>query len=81
MMVSWSKSAIMPFSFEIQPLGNLQIVRHQGFFGSRADIARGDWSVRPGMTRHQRQEREANRFAIELLAPAHRLKPYTSKKC
>lgn len=29
-----------------------------------------------GMTLHQRQEREANRFAIELLAPEYRLKSH-----
>lgn len=31
-----------------------------------------------GMTLHQQQEREANRFAIELLAPEYRLKSYLS---
>ncbi len=27
-------------------------------------------------TRHQKQEAEANRFAIDLLAPAYRFKPH-----
>ena len=34
--------------------------------------------VTSGASRHQQQEAEANRFAIELLAPAWRLGPYLS---
>ena len=34
----------------------------------------GSWSALTKPTRHERQEREANRFAIELLAPSHLIK-------
>jgi hypothetical protein len=43
-----------------------------GFRCSRDDIQRGGWNDRPGLTRHQHQEAEANRFAVELLLPASR---------
>ena len=34
----------------------------------------GNWHPLPEQARHTRQEREANRFAIELLLPRHRLR-------
>jgi hypothetical protein len=37
-----------------------------------------DMLVTSGASRHQRQEAEANRFAIELLAPERRVAPYLS---
>ena len=40
-----------------------------GFWCSREDIRVGHWTLRKGLSRHQVQEREANRFAIDLLAP------------
>lgn len=42
------------------------------FLCTKADI--GSWSALTKPTRHERQEREANRFAIELLAPSHLIK-------
>ena len=48
-----------------------------GRFACRsADMALGGSPGRPDLTLHQRQEIEANRFSIELLAPKARMKPY-----
>ncbi len=44
-----------------------------GFQCSRDDIQRGRWIIKPSLTKHQRQEAEANRFAIETLLPRSRL--------
>ncbi|MBV9219154.1 MAG: ImmA/IrrE family metallo-endopeptidase [Methylobacteriaceae bacterium] len=43
---------------------------------TRADMALGDSQSGPTRTRHQRQELEANLFAIELLTPRPRLRPH-----
>ena len=45
-----------------------------GFWCSRADMQVGKWTLRKEVSRHQRQESEANLFAIELLAPRKLLK-------
>jgi len=42
----------------------------------QSDMALGGFPERPSLTAHQRQEIEANRFSIELLAPATRMKPH-----
>jgi Zn-dependent peptidase ImmA (M78 family) len=42
----------------------------------RSDMTLGGSPSRPGLTVHQRQEIEANRFSIELLAPKARMKPH-----
>ena len=47
-----------------------------GFRCTRNDMRLDHWSTRSGLTRHQIQEAEANRFAIELLMPPRRLRPY-----
>ena len=44
-----------------------------GFRCSRDDIRTGEWRIKASPTRHDRQETEANRFAIELLLPRARL--------
>jgi hypothetical protein len=45
-----------------------------GFACSASDLG-GAWQARSGVDRHLRQEAEANRFAIELLAPARLVAP------
>ncbi len=45
-----------------------------GFWCSREDVRTGKWTLKRGLSRHEFQEREANRFAIELLAPRKLLK-------
>jgi Zn-dependent peptidase ImmA (M78 family) len=47
-----------------------------GFECSAADMAAGGMVDRPGVSAHLRQEIEANRFAIELLAPHSRMAPF-----
>lgn len=48
-----------------------------GFACTSEDMSTFDAGARARMTqRHRHQESEANHFAIELLAPANRLKPY-----
>jgi Zn-dependent peptidase ImmA (M78 family) len=49
-------------------------VGEEGFRCKKADMA-----TRSGNTRHDQQEAEANRFAIELLAPKVRLAPYVAQ--
>ena len=44
-----------------------------GFMCAKADIKFEGPHIKPGLTRHVMQEREANRFAIELLAPRQRI--------
>ena len=44
-----------------------------GFMCAKADIKFESFHIKPGLTRHEVQEREANRFAIELLAPRQRI--------
>jgi Zn-dependent peptidase ImmA (M78 family) len=44
-----------------------------GFTCTRADMAEADTAT---ADRHRRQEAEANRFAIELLAPVKRMRPF-----
>lgn len=48
----------------------------QGFLCSNKDIRFRSHVLKPGLTRHHRQEWQANRFAIEVLVPAHLLAPY-----
>jgi hypothetical protein len=49
----------------------------EGWFKCRTqDFSRNLSNFETGMSRHQRQEAEANRFAIELLAPTNRFRPY-----
>lgn len=44
-----------------------------GFMCAKADIKFEGPHIKSGLTRHEVQEREANRFAIELLAPRQRI--------
>jgi hypothetical protein len=60
-------------------LGHFLNPRHRptqddGFFCSKSDLGQ-PWSLAQKMSPHARQEAEANRFAIELLAPAARFRP------
>lgn len=50
--------------------------RQVGFLCSSEDIRVRSHVLRPGLTRHERQEWQANRFAIEMLVPEHLLAPY-----
>ena len=57
-------------------LGHFLLESHElsdasGFVCNGADMREGR-----ERTRHQKQEREANQFAIEMLAPAYRMAPY-----
>lgn len=45
----------------------------QGFICSSNDVRVGHFTLKPGLTRHERQEWQANRFAIEMLVPEQRL--------
>lgn len=47
-----------------------------GFQCSRQDMREGNWHMRRGLSRHEVQEVEANRFAIELLAPSRRFERF-----
>jgi hypothetical protein len=49
-------------------------VQDNGFFCSKSDLGQS-WSLGQKMSPHARQEAEANRFSIELLAPAVRFRP------
>ena len=51
-----------------------------GFWCSRNDMRIGNWAMRRGLTPHQNQEAEANRFAIELLMPPRRLRQFLSSE-
>ena len=44
-----------------------------GFMCAKTDIQIGAFHIKPGLSRHEVQELEANRFAIELLAPKQRI--------
>jgi Zn-dependent peptidase ImmA (M78 family) len=44
-----------------------------GFMCAKTDIRFGGFQIKPGLSRHEVQELEANRFAIELLAPRQRV--------
>lgn len=46
----------------------------EGFWCSKAEIAFSVTAAAKGLDRHQRQKREANRFAVELLLPRQRLR-------
>jgi IrrE N-terminal-like domain len=48
----------------------------RGFSCTRGDLAAGWRKPSPAASRHLRQEAEANRFAIELLAPARLARPF-----
>ena len=61
-------------------LGHFLNPRHRpfqddGFFCSKSDLGQ-PWSLARKMSPHARQEAEANRFSIELLAPAARFRPF-----
>ena len=47
-----------------------------GFQCSRQDMREGNWHMRRDLSRHDIQEVEANRFAIELLAPSRRFERF-----
>lgn len=49
-------------------------IRREGFICTRSDM-----TVPKGDDVHMRQESEANRFAIELLAPEHMVRPYLKR--
>jgi IrrE N-terminal-like domain len=51
-----------------------QPVQDEGFFCSKSDLGQ-PWSLARKMSPHARQEAEANRFSIELLAPPARFRP------
>ena len=53
-------------------LNDKHVQTDAGFQCTRKDISLANTRHRPGMSRHLRQEAEANRFAIELLAPRYR---------
>jgi len=53
-------------------LNDKHVKTDAGFHCTRKDISVVNTKHRPGMSRHLRQEAEANRFAIELLAPRYR---------
>lgn len=48
-----------------------------GFMCGKKDISLSSFIAKPGLTRHEVQELEANRFAIELLAPKGRIAALT----
>jgi len=47
-----------------------------GFACSKADLRQAGSASKPGLTRHQIQERQANRFAAELLMPISRMRAF-----
>jgi len=62
-------------------LGHFLSLRHtptsgDGFACTKADLRQAGSASRPGLTRHQIQERQANRFAAELLMPVSRMRPF-----
>ena len=63
-------------------LGHFLNPRHQGawdggFRCDRADLGRREAAAgKTRLSRYENQEREANKFAIELLAPLKRIQPY-----
>jgi PAS domain S-box-containing protein len=59
-------------------LGHFLNPWHKPTTGDQFECTRSDMLVTSGTNRHLRQEVEANRFAIELLAPARRLRAYLS---
>jgi IrrE N-terminal-like domain len=59
-------------------LGHFLNPWHKPTTGERFECTRSDMLVSSGEDRHLRQEAEANRFSIELLAPRRRLAPYLS---
>ena len=57
-------------------LNDRHVATEGGFQCRNQDIGAKNIAPMPGMARHLRQEAEANRFAIELLAPVSRFRPY-----
>jgi Zn-dependent peptidase ImmA (M78 family) len=57
-------------------LGHYLNMTHQGESDGGFQCSKTDMVTPRGHERHVRQEAEANRFAIELLAPAHLIRPY-----
>lgn len=51
-----------------------------GFQCNKQDLRVGNWQMRRGLTRHEVQEVEANRFAIELLIPPRRLQRFLASE-
>jgi Zn-dependent peptidase ImmA (M78 family) len=52
-------------------------IQIEGLFQcKRSDIGHSHLAGKPGMDRHLKQEAQANRFAVELLAPKYRFKPF-----
>ncbi|MVA96280.1 ImmA/IrrE family metallo-endopeptidase [Nitratireductor sp. CAU 1489] len=50
-----------------------------GFACTKADLRQAGSASKPGLTRHQVQERQANRFAAELLMPVSRMRPFLDR--
>lgn len=57
-------------------LNDKHVQTGDGFRCRKSDISLSALASRPGMTRHARQEMQANRFAVELLAPQKRFAPF-----
>jgi Zn-dependent peptidase ImmA (M78 family) len=57
-------------------LGHFLNPWHMPTTASGFECTRADMLVRSGASQHLKQEAEANRFAIELLAPEPRIRPY-----
>jgi Zn-dependent peptidase ImmA (M78 family) len=49
-----------------------------GFMCAKQDMRVGSFTIKPGLTVHERQELQANQFAIELLAPRKQVEQLTS---
>jgi Zn-dependent peptidase ImmA (M78 family) len=49
-----------------------------GFMCAKRDMGVGQFIIKPGLTVHERQELQANQFAIELLAPRKQVEHLTS---
>ena len=57
-------------------LNDMHVQTNSGFKCRHADISLRNLRTNPGMTRHLRQEAQANRFAVELLAPKYKFNPF-----
>lgn len=60
-------------------LNDRHVATEGGFQCRKQDIGVKSIASKPGMARHLRQETEANRFAIELLAPRFRFTSYMQR--
>lgn len=57
-------------------LNDKHVQTNSGFKCRQADISLKNLRTNSGMTRHLRQETQANRFAVELLAPKYKFNPF-----